>query len=509
MCPFPKAVIALLSWLLLSGGSSSVVLVVAWSSSSNNQNNHPSSPRSSSSSCRRRVGGAPGGLLLPYVVGQGCVSPTAPWSVVGRRRSSSQRLHRFGALGSGGAEEERVPPEDEKEENERIDEAEQWRRRAAELREQVRRLEDQLGTSGGGGGENALDGSAGRRRRSNNNDEYFVPTRERDIPPQDDGNGRSRSLLHRKRVLVAGANGRLGSMVCRYLLRNFPTTEVVAAVHVVGENSPTARGYGRLSYEVGAEDGVGQLGAAWSEDRTATFQYDPQTMGNYNLQNLRVVECELLDPIQCQSVVQGCDSVIWCATDFNGNQPRAVSSLNVALLFRAVSRPDKGRVEVEGVQNMLGALKLARQEAKRGVFSSGNDNNNNNNNDPINFVLVSVAPEALEDFETPFGSFWDIKRQGERMALQDFPSLTTTVLQLARFEDNFVGEDLDLQVQEFPSSSQTFGEGGAKEDAVASFADANKRARRKINRRDAARAAVDALVQSNWAGKTVQVWTAS
>lgn len=95
------------------------------------------------------------------------------------------------------------------------------------------------------------------------------------------------------------------------------------------------------------------------------------------------------------------------------------------------------------------------------------------------------------------------------MALQDFPSLTTTVLQLARFEDNFVGEDLDLQVQEFPSSSQTFGEGGAKEDAVASFADANKRARRKINRRDAARAAVDALVQSNWAGKTVQVWTAS
>jgi len=40
--------------------------------------------------------------------------------------------------------------------------------------------------------------------------------------------------LKGKKVLVVGANGRLGSMVCRYLLRNNPTTQVVAAVHYVG-----------------------------------------------------------------------------------------------------------------------------------------------------------------------------------------------------------------------------------------------------------------------------------
>ena len=56
-----------------------------------------------------------------------------------------------------------------------------------------------------------------------------------------------------KRVLILGANGRLGSMVTRHLLRTHgkETKEVLAAVHFVGQ--ATTRGYGRLSwYEVGA-----------------------------------------------------------------------------------------------------------------------------------------------------------------------------------------------------------------------------------------------------------------
>jgi exonuclease VII large subunit len=109
-----------------------------------------------------------------------------------------------------------------------------------------------------------------------------------------------RMTLRNKCVLVAGANGRLGSMVCRYLLRNHPEIgQVIATVHVVGENSVTARGYARLSYEVGAEDGIGTIGPAWSstEERTATFQFNGETMGDYNLNKLRIVECELLDPI--------------------------------------------------------------------------------------------------------------------------------------------------------------------------------------------------------------------
>ena len=90
--------------------------------------------------------------------------------------------------------------------------------------------------------------------------------------------------LKNKKVLIVGANGRLGSMVTRHLLRNYPEVgEVVAAVHYVGE--ATTRGYGRLSYEVGAEDGVGSIGAAWSEEREATFQFSDE-MKSYNLNKL-------------------------------------------------------------------------------------------------------------------------------------------------------------------------------------------------------------------------------
>jgi hypothetical protein len=281
-------------------------------------------------------------------------------------------------------------------------------------------------------------------------------------------------------------------MVCRHLLRNHPSTQVVAAVHVVGENSPTARGYGRLSYEIGAEDGIGSLGSAWGtrEERTATFRYDAETMGGYNLQNLRVVECELLDPVQCRSVVEGCDAVIWCATDFDGNTPRAVSSLNVALLFRAVSRPAKGRVEVEGVLNMLGALKKELQERRRRQPQASGIPEHS----LVNFVLVSTAPDAYVDYETPFGSFRGIKRQGESL-LGDFPSLAAAVLQMGRYDDGFVGEGLDIVME--PAA------GAVEAD------DSNKRARRKINRRDAARAAVEALVNESLIGKKMQVWTAN
>ena len=50
-------------------------------------------------------------------------------------------------------------------------------------------------------------------------------------------------------------------MVERHLLRSHPEVkEVVAAVHYVGQASTI--GYGRLSYEAGAEDGKGTIGPA-------------------------------------------------------------------------------------------------------------------------------------------------------------------------------------------------------------------------------------------------------
>ena len=319
--------------------------------------------------------------------------------------------------------------------------------------------------------------------------------------------------LDGKRVLVTGANGRLGSMVCRYLLRNHPQTQVVAVVHVVGEAS--TRGYGRLSYEVGAEDGVGQLGPIWSAEdngRRATFTWQ-ESMAGYNLQNLRVVECELLDPVSCQSVVDdaGCNAVIWCATDFHGNQPRAISGLNLAFLFRAVTVPDKGRVEVEGLENMLGALyryqqeqvqQQRRQQMTVGGSSSTTTVNQNNHKKtgPLQVVLVSTDPNALEDFETPFGSFVGIKRRGEELLLQDFPSLESVVLQMGRYEDNFVQEDL-------PICMDLMDDGESLDDK-----DKDKQNKRPllrmINRRDAARAAVNALTNRDLVGKIVPTWTA-
>ena len=138
------------------------------------------------------------------------------------------------------------------------DDAARYREQAERLREQIRNMEEQLGKD---------------RPRLYNPQISELTDVEDEL-----------MNLRGKRILVTGANGRLGSMVCRYLLRNHPKTEVVAAVHYVGENSSTARGYGRLAYEVGAEDGVGTIGPAWSaEERTASFRYSDE-MKDYNLQ---------------------------------------------------------------------------------------------------------------------------------------------------------------------------------------------------------------------------------
>ena len=351
------------------------------------------------------------------------------------------------------------------------DEAARLRAKAEALREEVRKMEEELGPS---------------RPRN-----YFPVEAAAILEEIEEG-----MSLRNKRILVVGANGRVGSMVCRYLLRNHPEIEeLVAAVHNVGEDSPTSRGYGRLSYEVGAEDGVGTIGPAWSsaEERTASFMYSDE-MKDYNLQNCRIVQAELLDPVQCNTITEGVDSVIYCATDFNGNTPRAVSGLNVAFLFRAIADPTKGRVEIEGLRNILGGLKNNLQSQswneREGVESVFRETpSTSSTNDPINFVLVSTAPYAFEDFETPYGTFNGLKREGEDLLKNEFPSLSYTVLQMARYDDNFVEESLDVTLME------QFEE------------DATQESRRRINRRDAARAAGNALVNEALVGKAVQVWT--
>eukprot|EP00535_Pseudo-nitzschia_heimii_P005816 CAMPEP_0197175318 /NCGR_PEP_ID=MMETSP1423-20130617/1569_1 /TAXON_ID=476441 /ORGANISM="Pseudo-nitzschia heimii, Strain UNC1101" /LENGTH=535 /DNA_ID=CAMNT_0042624441 /DNA_START=105 /DNA_END=1712 /DNA_ORIENTATION=- len=343
------------------------------------------------------------------------------------------------------------------------------------------------------------------------------------------------SLLDGKNVLLVGSNGRLGSMVCRRLLRQHPEiANVVAMVHVVGENSETSRGYGRLAYEVGAEDGRGSIGPAWSaDDRTATFEFDEEVMTPYNLQKLRVVECELLDPVQCKTIVDDAkaDVVVWCATDFNGSTPRALSGgsgplSGLPFLFRAVADPDKGRVEVEGLQNMLGALKTYKQESiqrnrqltafggveedrgrSRSVPKADTEKEKDDETRGVDFLLVSSCPDALGDFETPFGSFWDIKRQGEDMIPDQFPSFKYSVLQFATFEDNFVKEDLDFKLMEVVDEPPRVPRNEEDEQRMEELRNKKQRKVRRINRRDAARAVGDALVDPEFHNKKIQVWT--
>ena len=364
------------------------------------------------------------------------------------------------------------------------DEAKIYQEKANELRDQIRSMESKISD-----------------KRSNNN-ALYIKEKEPTII-NDDIEGKS---LKNKRVLVVGANGRLGSMVTRHLLRTHgeELKEVVAAVHYVGQ--ATSRGWGRLSYEVGAEDGVGNIGAAWSneDERNASFEFDPEVMGGYYLNKLRLVEVELLDPVQVRTITEDVDAIIYCATDFEGNRPRAVASLNAAFLFRAVAAPTKGRVEIEGLQNCLEGLvgNIQEQKWKNRLEPGADIESTRRSSDPTQFVLVSSTPDALGKFETPFGEFIAIKRQGEHM-VNNFPSISYTVLQMGKYDDNFVEEGQELQYAEADDDTEVV-------DGVVSVKESSskKDLQKRINRRDAARAAVEALTNEEIDGKKVQVYTA-
>lgn len=362
------------------------------------------------------------------------------------------------------------------------EDAQRLQEQAQQLRESIRKMEDEIGQE--------------RRSRFNRD----VDDGKDDIIPE----GKS---LKNKRVLIVGANGRLGSMITRHLLRTHPEVkEVVAAVHYVGQ--ATTRGWGRLSYEVGAEDGKGSIGAAWApeEERNASFQFDPEVMSGYNLNKLRIVEVELLDPVQVSTITEDVDAVIFAATDFEGNRPRAVASLNAAFLFRAVASPTKGRVEVEGVRNCIEGFlgNLSDRRYKERLEPARSSTAVATESEPTQFVLVSTAPGAFGEFETPFGEFNGIKRQGEYITMQGFPSLSYTVLQMGKFDDNFVEEGQELNFSDAEDDTEVV------DGVIQSKRIENKEGTQlRINRRDAARAAVEALLDEGIEGKKVQVHTAT
>ena len=139
--------------------------------------------------------------------------------------------------------------------------------------------------------------------------------------------------LPRCTIAVAGANGRVGSMVCRELLRNHPQVSVRALVR---DASNPWEGYGRLSYEVGAEDGKMDLRPAWQmgeEGRfaaPATMEFDADVQSGYGLDRLELRECELRYAKDVDAVLSDVDAVIYCATAFNALRRRLPDRLDEA-----------------------------------------------------------------------------------------------------------------------------------------------------------------------------------
>ena len=78
---------------------------------------------------------------------------------------------------------------------------------------------------------------------------------------------------------------------------------------------------------------------------------------------------------------------------------------------------------------------------------NGVNNNNNNNNGPTQFVLISSTPDAFTEYETPFGEFNGLKRQSEYIVMNEFPSVSYTVLQMGRYDER-IEEDLEIYHEE-------------------------------------------------------------
>lgn len=122
------------------------------------------------------------------------------------------------------------------------------------------------------------------------------------------------------------------------------------------------------------------------------MEYDPTTQSSFGLDRLSLLECEILDPA---TLPPPADIIYFCATDFAGNKPRAISRLDPGLLFRSISRPLKGRVEIEGLKNLLQSIQKSKKKKDK----------------KVTLIVPTVKRSAYGDFVTPFGDFHSIKKE--------------------------------------------------------------------------------------------------
>jgi hypothetical protein len=90
-----------------------------------------------------------------------------------------------------------------------------------------------------------------------------------------------------KEILVAGANGRLGAQVVRELLRRG------CSVRATVRNTDDVLAFERLSYQIGAEEGLADIQAPWV--RKSIEMQGTAQMAAYGLGRCTVLECDLMD----------------------------------------------------------------------------------------------------------------------------------------------------------------------------------------------------------------------
>ena len=127
--------------------------------------------------------------------------------------------------------------------------------------------------------------------------------------------------------------------------------------------------------------------------------------------------------------------------------------------------------------------------------------------DPTQFILVSTTPGAFGEFETPFGEFNGLKRQAERIVEKEFPSLSYSILQMGLYDER-MGEGMEI-FHEVVSEDDDANSADSDDDNTqgSGYSIWNEVKQKRINRRDAARAVVEALLDDDLVNMKVQCYT--
>mmetsp|Transcript_127935 Transcript_127935/g.239303 ORF Transcript_127935/g.239303 Transcript_127935/m.239303 type:complete len:467 (-) Transcript_127935:84-1484(-) len=338
-------------------------------------------------------------------------------------------------------------------------------------------------------------------------------------------------------IAVAGANGRVGSSVCRELLRRNPEVTVRALIR--DANDPMY-GYGRLSYEVGAEEGRYNIKPAWVYDEDSgrfgaqTMEFDEERQGGYGLDRLEIREVDLRYGKDAALAFADVDAVVYCATAFDGRRNRlpervadtanAINKAGMAffelrfgdLLFGNKGQDDenarrreevKGRIaDVEGLDLAVQVFEKAKGRRAQLNKLTGGQPGSTTTQLPIDFVLVSSAAAlCYSDISGEENGFGKAKRMGEAILRET--SLPHLIIRAAEIDETVTPDMLDVKLDEKPPIA-----GPAGYTSQGPSADRNAVLSRRINPRDIARYIADQICQpleGNSTSKTVEVWTGS